>query len=97
MSEKKPKVKSPISFLTALKANVIDMLIIASISIAILLIGDFLLRILFGMFVADMISMLLILIIIVSIVYNTIMQSSKKNSTFGQRAAEIFIKKRQLK
>ncbi len=95
MSQKKTKIKGPVTFLTAFKANAIDMLIILAISVTILLVGDLLLRVLLGMFVADMISMLLILIIIVSVVYNTVMQSSRKTSTFGQRIAEIYIKNKE--
>jgi len=87
----KVKIKREISILRALKANVIDMLIIIAISIAVLLIGDYILRTFCGLFVADLIGMLLVLIIIVSVVYNTIMQSSSKKSTFGERASKLFI------
>ena len=95
MSQKKTKIKGPVTFFTAFKANAIDMLIILAISVTILLVGDLLLRVLLGMFVADMISMLLILIIIVSVVYNTVMQSSRKTSTFGERISEIYIKNKE--
>lgn len=87
----KDKIKREITILKALKANSIDMLIIIVISIAILLIGDFVLRTFCGFFVADLIGMLLFLIIIVTVVYNTIMQSSIKKSTFGERASKILL------
>jgi uncharacterized RDD family membrane protein YckC len=98
MSEKKTKAVEPtvkpkreISILKALKANVIDILIIVVISISVLLIGDFILRSFFGLFVSDLISMLLLLIIIVSVIYNTLMQSSRKRGTLGERASKIII------
>lgn len=87
----KVKIKREITILKALKANLIDMLIIIVISIAVLFIGDLILRTLCGFFVADLIGMLLFLIIIVTVVYNTVMQSSRKKSTFGERASKILI------
>ena len=87
----KEKIKREITRLKALKANSIDMLIIIVISIAVLFVGDFILRTFCGFFVADLIGMLLFLIIIVTVVYNTIMQSSRKKSTFGERASKILL------
>lgn len=98
MSEKKKeRIKREISVRRALIANVIDMLIIVVISVAVLLIGDIVMTVTLGMFVADLITMLLFLIIIVTIVYNTLLHSSRKKSTFGQRASKLIIANGEVK
>ena len=98
MSEKKKeRMKREISVRRALVANVIDMLIIVVISVAVLLIGDLLLTLTLGLFVSDLITMLLFLIIIVTIVYNTLLHSSRKKSTFGQRASKLIIANGEVK
>ena len=98
MSEKKKeRIKREISVRRALIANFIDMLIIVVISVAVLLIGDIVLTVTLGMFVADLITMLLFLIIIVTIVYNTLLHSSRKKSTFGQRASKLIIANGEVK
>jgi len=92
MSEKKKeRIKREIPMHKALIANVIDMLIILVISVAILLIGDFLLTLTLGLFVSDLITMLLLLIMIVTVIYNTLLHSSRKKSTFGQRVSKLII------
>ena len=92
MSEKKKeRIKREIPVHKALIANVIDMLIIVVISVAVLLLGDLLLTLTLGLFVADLISMLLFLIIIVTVIYNTLLHSSRKKSTFGQRVSKLII------
>ncbi|HSN58372.1 MAG TPA: RDD family protein [Clostridiaceae bacterium] len=98
MSEKKKeRIKREISVRRALIANFIDMLIIVVISVAVLLIGDIVMTVTLGMFVADLITMLLFLIIIVTIVYNTLLHSSRKKSTFGQRASKLIIANGEVK
>jgi len=98
MSEKKKeRIKREISVRRALIANFIDMLIIVVISVAVLLIGDIVMTVTLGMFVADLITMLLFLIIIVTIVYNTLLHSSRKKSTFGQRASKLIIANGEMK
>lgn len=93
MSEKKKKEKAKreISIGRALLANVIDMLIILVSSVIILLLGDVLMTVTLGLFVADLVGMLLLIIIIVTIAYNTLLHSSRKKSTFGQRVSKLII------
>ncbi|HEY5575525.1 MAG TPA: RDD family protein [Clostridiaceae bacterium] len=98
MSEKKKEhIKREIPVRKALIANVIDMLIIVLISVAVLLLGDLLLTLTLGLFVADLISMLLFLIIIVAVIYNTLLHSSRKKSTFGQRVSKLIIANGEMK
>jgi uncharacterized RDD family membrane protein YckC len=98
MSEKKKeRIKREISVRKALIANVIDMLIIVVISVAVLLIGDLVMTLTLGLFVADLITMLLFLIMIVTIVYNTLLHSSRKKSTFGQRVSKLIIANGEVK
>lgn len=84
--------KNKVSFLNSGKANLIDMFIVLILSTAVLFFGDILLRFTLGMYVSDLKGMLLILIIIVTIVYNTIMQGSKEGATLGQRLSGIYLK-----
>lgn len=92
MSEKKnEKPKREISIGKALIANVIDMLIILVVSVVVLLAGDFLLTLTLGLFVSDLITMLLLLILIITVLYNTLLHSSRKKSTFGQRVSKLII------
>jgi uncharacterized RDD family membrane protein YckC len=98
MSEKKKeRIKREISVRKALLANVIDMLIIVVISVAVLLIGDLLLTLTLGLFVADLITMLLFMIMIVTVIYNTLLHSSRKKSTFGQRVSKLIIANGEMK
>ncbi|MHC1720874.1 MAG: RDD family protein [Clostridiaceae bacterium] len=91
------KEKGNVSFLRVLAANIIDVFLILLISIAVLLLGDFIMMKAIGYFVADLIGMLLLMIIIVAVIYNTVLQSSKKCSTFGQRIAKIKIVNGEMK
>lgn len=93
MGEKKPK--GPVSFWQAFIANGIDMIIIVLVSIALLLIMDVLLHVALGMFISDFTGMFLILIIITTVVYNTIMQSSRKSSTLGEKVSKIYLNSRE--
>lgn len=89
--------KGEVSFLRALAANALDMFLILILSIVILLLGDFIMMKTIGYFVTDLIGMLLLLIVIVAVIYNTVLQSSKKCSTFGQRIAKIKIVNGEMK
>lgn len=98
MSEKKKeRIKREIPLRKTLIANVIDMLIIVVISVAVLLIGDLLLTLTLGLFVTDLITMLLFLIMIVTVIYNTLLHSSRKKSTFGQRVSKLIIANGEMK
>ncbi|MGE5627197.1 MAG: RDD family protein [Solirubrobacterales bacterium] len=94
MSGKKPK--GPVSFWKAFIANGIDMIIIVVLSVTLLLIMGVILSAL-GRFISDITGMFLILIIITTVVYNTIMQSSRNSSTLGEKAAKIYLNTREEK
>lgn len=97
MFKKKETPKGKVTFLKALSANAFDMFLILIMSIAILLLGDFIMMKTIGYFVADLIGMLLLLIMIVTVFYNAVLQSSGKCSTFGQRIAKIKIVNGEMK
>lgn len=81
--------KKEVAFIKTLAANLIDMAIILAASTVILLLGDFLMIKTIGYFVADLISMLLLLIIINTVIYNSLFQSSKNCATIGQKIAKL--------
>lgn len=71
------------SFLKSLIAAIVDEAIIGVISVALLYVGDFILRAI-GYFISGKISMLLIIFVVVSILYPAIMESTKKGNTIGR-------------
>lgn len=79
----KDKVVGKKSFFRNLIAAIVDEAIIGIISVVLLYLGDFILRVA-GYFISGKISMLLIIFVVVSILYPAIMESTKKGNTIGR-------------
>jgi uncharacterized RDD family membrane protein YckC len=80
----KPKV----SFIKSLSAAVLDSVIVGIISIVVFYIFDVLLK-LGGYYVAQKISMIFLLFVVVSILYTSIMEAQKNGITFGKKLLNI--------
>ncbi|KYH28613.1 RDD family protein [Clostridium colicanis] len=80
---------SKVSFKDAFMSSILDILITGAISIAGLYIFDFILRIAAGYYVKEKVSVFLIIYLIVTLLYTTIMESSKSGNTIGKRAANL--------
>lgn len=71
---------------------VIDQVISLGVSAALLFIVDSIMR-LFGYYIQNKEGMFIIFFVAVNIIYNTILHSSKKSSTFGEKLAHLKITK----
>lgn len=78
-----------VSFSDALISTIVDVLIAGAISVAGLYIFDIILRLAAGYYVSDKISAFAIIYIIVTILYTTIMESSRSANTIGKKAANL--------
>jgi uncharacterized RDD family membrane protein YckC len=80
---------SNVSFKDAFMSSILDILVTGAISVAGLYIFDFILRITAGYYVKEKVSIFLIIYLIVTALYTTIMESSKNGNTIGKRAANL--------
>ncbi|MCY6484201.1 RDD family protein [Clostridium aestuarii] len=85
-------ITKKISFLDTFKANLIDLIVTAIISVAALFVFDLLLRILFGYYVKEIVPMLFIFYVVVSLVSTSIAEY-KKAQTIGKKVANLKISK----
>lgn len=76
--------KSRVSFLKSFSAVIVDEVIIGIISVIVLYIFDALLK-LGGYFVAQRVGMLLLIFVVVSVLYTSIMEAGKQGKTVGKR------------
>lgn len=84
-----------IGFAEAFFAATIDLVATGLISAAVLFIFDAILRAAAGYFVKDVVPMFLIVYLIVTLLYTSIMESSKNADTIGKRVARLKLVKTQ--
>lgn len=82
-----------ISFKDTLLSSVVDAVITGTISVVALYIFDIILRSAAGYFVKEKVSLFVIIYLLVTILYTSIMESSKNGNTIGKRAANLKITK----
>ncbi|QGU95467.1 hypothetical protein GOM49_10530 [Clostridium bovifaecis] len=78
-----------VSLKDAFMSTIIDVIITGAISIAGLYIFDIILKVTAGYYVKEKISVLAIIYLIVTILYSSIMESSKTANTIGKRASNL--------
>lgn len=78
-----------VSFKDAFLAVIIDVIITGGISVAGLYIFDIILKATAGYYVKEKVSVFAIIYIIVTILYSSIMESSKTENTIGKRASNL--------
>lgn len=87
--------EAKISMADTFGSSIVDILITAAISAAVLFIGDGILRATAGYYITEKPTMFMIIYIIVSLLYTSIMESRKNADTIGKRSVKIKLTKTQ--
>lgn len=81
-------IKKQNPFVQVLKAVFIDEIIVALSSVVLLYVLDAILK-LAGFYIAEKVSMLFIIFVLISILYPIIMENSKYKNTFGKKLSNL--------